>query len=141
MIYADDCGRGFAPSHADDPAQVVPCQVRTNAEADAADSGVSVYRLGIDCEWVAEIVQCRVRTELFHVPGDLDMDRDVAQGSGQTTGSGCVSHRLNDAVLERDVEIEPPCRQPSDADRCGHYIRTAQNVAPPGRGFDLPVSL
>src|SRR5215208_4312634 len=65
---------------------------------------------------IGVVEEPRVRTELFHVPGDGDEFRDVPQGAEDAARSDAIADGLIDAVRFGDADISLPGPRSADGD-------------------------
>ena len=63
-----------------------------------------------------------LRTELFHVPGDGDQLRDMAQGAEDAARSDAIAHGLIDTVRLGDPDVAFPGFHSTDGDGDGDEV-------------------
>ncbi len=78
---------------------------------------------------VGEVEQPRVRTQVFHVAGELEEDRDVAQRADDAARPHAVAHRLHHAVARRDREVVAHRVEAAGGDVHDDVVGTLQSLA------------
>ena len=96
------------------------------AQADHANRSLSCHRSGQARHRIGDVQQPRVRTQTFHVAGDVDEHGDVAQRTRDPSGTDGVAHRLTDPVAGGDLEVVRHRREAAGRDGDDDVVGTLQ---------------
>ena len=104
------------------------------AQADGLERGLAGEGPADRGHGVGEVQDPGVGTQLLDVAGDVEEDRDVAQGADDASGSHGVADRLAHAEAVRDLEVVSHRREATGRDVHHHEVGVAQRVTTIGRG-------
>ena len=128
----DEIPHPFDPVlHADRAEQRGGTDLDAVAQADRADARIALHIAGKDGHGIRVVEEERVRTDLFHVPGEIFHDGDRAQASHDAADPQRVADRLAKAVFLGHFEVDDRAGIiQADLDRVHDEIGASQRVLP-----------